>query len=142
MNKNVIKQWDCYKNDLENYFKITPMSSYDEYDTLLVAIINEVLNKGENSLNLDIEKITKVDDGEYQGTLLFIIPNKTYQPYIWEYWITWVGYGSCSGCDTMLGITEYGTGIPNENQVKDFMTLSLHMIQQLNSLHNIYENDI
>ena len=68
--------------------------------------------------------------------------NKTYQPYIWEYWITWVSYGSCSGCDTMLGITEYGTGIPNENQVKDFMTLSLHIIQQLNSLHNIYENDI
>ena len=43
-------------------------------------------------------------------------------------------YGSCSGCDTLLGINEYEDGLPNEEQVKDYMTLCLHLIQKLKPL--------
>ena len=45
--------------------------------------------------------ITMIDDGDYQGTLLFLIPFNTYQPSAYEYLMTHVYYGSCSGCDAL-----------------------------------------
>src|ERR1051326_7197 len=48
------------------------------------------------------EKIHVIDDGDYQGTLLFVIPEDGYQPH--DYWYVKIGYGSCSGCDTLEAI--------------------------------------
>ena len=40
-----------------------------------------------------------------------------------------VGYGSCSGCDTLEGIRHYNDDKPTEEQVRDYMTLALHIVQ-------------
>ena len=72
---------------------------------------------------LDLEKITEIDNGDYQGTLLFLIPFDTYQPFEYEYLMTFVGYGSCSGCDTLQSIQHGYHQKLTEGQVNDFMTL-------------------
>jgi len=82
----------------------------------------------------DSKKITVIDDGDYQGTKIFIIPQDTYQPSIEDYLITDTYYGSCSGCDTLQGIIGYSDDPPTEEQVKDYMMLSLHLIQKLRKL--------
>ena len=72
---------------------------------------------------LDCEKISVINNGDYQGTLLFLIPFNTYQPDASDYLMTHVGYGSCSGCDALERIRMYGSGAPSEQQVADFMGL-------------------
>lgn len=58
---------------------------------------------------------------DYQGTLLYMIPFDTYQPNESEYLMTYVGYGSCSGCDTL----QYIQMCVNKDDlcINDFMTL-------------------
>lgn len=75
------------------------------------------------------DKIHKIDDGDYQGTLLFLIPSVTYQPH--KYWYVFIHYGSCSGCDTFTAIKDYCDDPPSESQIEDYMTLTLHIVQGL-----------
>jgi hypothetical protein len=97
----------------------------------------------ENFDNWDIEKINEIDDGHYQGTLLFIIPKNTYQPSVSDYCFTSVSYGSCSGCDTLQSIIysyEYDDNEDEletytEKQVDLLMLLALHLVQKLKFLH-------
>lgn len=71
----------------------------------------------------DFENIHEIDDGEYQGTLLFVIPEHTYQPR--DYWLVKVGYGSCSCCDTLKAVLEE----PECEMAKGLKTLAMHMVQ-------------
>jgi hypothetical protein len=77
----------------------------------------------------DPARIHVIDDGDYQGTLLFIISGSGYQPS--RFWSIKVSYGSCSGCDTFESIREYGSGPLSEQQVQDYWTLMLHMVQRM-----------
>lgn len=97
------------------------------YKDLVYLIVKNIFNNGQDRLNRiwDAEKITEIDDGDYQGTLLFTIPEDTYQPSPHQYLMTYVDYGSCSGCDTLLNVQMY---IPYEGDVpdssiNDFLTL-------------------
>ncbi len=75
--------------------------------------------------------MTVIDNGDYQGTQIFIVPLNTYQPRAEDYVYTNTYYGSCSGCDTLLAILDYDTDKkPSENQIKDYMTLALHLLQK------------
>ena len=75
--------------------------------------------------------MTVIDNGDYQGTQIFIIPINTYQPGVDEYVYTHTYYGSCSGCDTLQAIQSWdGDELPNEEQVKDYMELALHLLQK------------
>lgn len=78
----------------------------------------------------DFENIHEIDDGDYQGTLLYIISEKGYQPD--DYWYVKIGYGSCSCCDTLLSITEFRN---NDNEIlDDLMTLALHIVQGIKKM--------
>lgn len=79
---------------------------------------------------LDIEAITEIDNGDYQGTYIYIIPFDTYQPSEWEYLMTFAGYGSCSGCDTLQRIESLGDydAPPNDVQVKELLQLCKDII--------------
>ena len=74
----------------------------------------------------DSENFTTIDDGDYQGSLLFVIPERCYQPNAGNYLMTYVEYGSCTCCDTMLAIL-----CDSNTRVDDLMTLALHMIQHM-----------
>lgn len=104
---------------------------HPDYDDIVKAVIS-VINPENDYGKPSKEKLHKIDDGDYQGTLLYIIPEDTYQPS--DYWYVKVGYGSCSGCDTLETIRNYDDSPPNDEQIKDYMTLALHVVQGLKKL--------
>lgn len=134
MDKIIIERWDKYKGDLEHYFRTTRMEEYSDYKTIVAKIIELVLNGDKYAYPLFNADFTVIDNGDYQGTQIFIIHEETYQPDECEYWVTHNDYGSCSGCDTLLGIIQDDDDLPNEDQIKGLMTLSLHIIQRLKRL--------
>ena len=149
MIKEFAEAWNQNKGSLENYFRNTEQSKYDNYLSILKKIIELVINPYLIDCDnfrlydgLNAEKITEIDNGNYQGTKLYIIPLDTYQPSIDNYLLTYVEYGSCSACDTLQKIQmetfysneyEYGTK-PNKQQVEDYMKLALNLVQRLKFL--------
>lgn len=78
------------------------------------------------SEGLDPERIQNVDWGHYQGTLVFVIGEAGCQPE--NHFGVSVGYGSCSGCDTMAAICEMEAG---KEKVDVLMREILHLVQGL-----------
>ena len=128
----IIKKWEENKLKLEEYFKTTKQEQYTDYKTIVQKIFELIINTSEDNYeNFAIGKMTVIDDGHYQGTQIFIIPKDTYQPSAEDYIVTDTYYGSCSGCDTLQRISSYDDGLPSESQVKDYMTLALHLVQKM-----------
>lgn len=143
MIQEFVNAWEKRKDDLENYFSKNPQGKYDSYETLVKLIFQFVINAEITEecgmTAYDINRIHVIDDGDCQGTQLFIIPKDVYQPSPDDYVITTVFYGSCSGCDTLLNINCYEEGIPSEQQVKDYMTLCLHLVQNMKTIYTYKE---
>ena len=102
------------------------------YLDLVKLSFDIILNDGSlSTARLDLDKITKVDDGDYQGTLLFLIPFDTYQPTEYEYLMTYINYGSCSVCDVLQSIQDCIGDHKKltKEQVDDFMTLCKGILQ-------------
>lgn len=144
---NFIKAWEENKGQLENYFRTHEQKEYCEsYKDILSKVIEFVLNpylekidkpKLNNISDDDYGSIKIVDFGDYQGTLILTFSEDEYQPSVTETYYTSVCYGSCSGCDTLQGIYQYEDDeLPNESQIKDYMTLSLHLIQNMKRFDN------
>src|SRR5699024_3852653 len=134
MIQSIISQWDKNKGNLEKWFRKTNQEELT-YEEIVKAIFTHVIKALPNEWGMedefDIDKMTVIDDGYYQGTQIFIIPRCMYQPDTSDYLMTDNYYGSCSGCDTLLSISEYGGGTPSEEQVKKYISLSLNLVQSL-----------
>jgi hypothetical protein len=103
----------------------------DAYIDIVKAVVDVI--KGEGTYGEpDATRIHQIDDGDYQGTLVFVIAGGGYQP--WEYWYVKVGYGSCSGCDTLERIRDYSENPPTKEQLDAYMTLALHIVQGFKSM--------
>lgn len=108
MIKYALKKWSENKDALRNAIQQTEKDKrctwdYEEIVKLVCRyIFNENVSREEPMINVD--GITMIDNGDYQGTLLFMLPFDAYQPAEYEYLMTYVGYGSCSGCDTLQSI--------------------------------------
>lgn len=104
----------------------------DDYKEVVKAVV-EVLSAASNDYEKpDPERIHEIDDGAYQGTLVYVIGGSGYQPS--RYWYVKVSYGSCSGCDTLQAISSYSSEPPNDSQVSEYMTLALHIVQGLREM--------
>lgn len=124
-------QWNKNKDKLEAAFRETDLSTLSGYQTIFEMIIQYILNDNDEcNLTWDTEKITRVDDGDYQGTMLFVIPLDTYQPSADEYLMAQVGYGSCSGCDTFQNIQPWDSYNPDE-VIPQFMSLAADIISSI-----------
>ena len=125
MLKILVRRWDENKDKLQQELATRTGLNHCEYLDLVKLTFEVIFNSSAeadyNSLNLN--SVTEINNGDYQGTLLYLIPFNTYQPCEFEYLMTYVGYGSCSGCDTLLSIQGYGDELLSEWQVKEFMTL-------------------
>lgn len=104
------------------------------YEDILKAILAELKGASEYD-DPDPKGVTCITLGSYQGDYLFIIKAQ------WRNacWYVKVGYGSCSGCDTVQSIqwnrsTGERTDVPNNKQLDEYMTLALHIIQGLKVL--------
>jgi hypothetical protein len=131
MISSIIEQWENNKSKLENYFRTTDQYEYCGYKQIVEKLFELCITNADEHCGFNIERITVIDDGDYQGTKLFIIPKDTYQPSVDDYITTHTYYGSCSGCDTLQSICGYDYGLPTEEQVKLYMTLALHLVQKL-----------
>lgn len=131
MIKEFVERWEKNKETIRNSLTKHPNSYVD-----LVKLVIQNITDSEYKYKLapDPERIHSIDDGDYQGTLLFIIPDKGYQPS--TYYSVFINYGSCSGCDTLQAIIghEFSDSIPNEDQKNRYMTLCLHVVQKLKIL--------
>jgi len=125
MVKKFIKRFNERKNEISERFSEKHPGNYMD----VVKTVIETLSRGEKNGWPDPRRINEIDDGDYQGTLLYVIPKIGYQPSI--YWYVKVGYGSCSGCDELRYIRDYSPDKPTAQQVHDYTTLALRIVQGL-----------
>ena len=98
-----------------------------DYEYLVKQVVKYILNTEKEEW--DIDNIVVINDGDYQGTLLFIIPRLTYQPSEHDYIMTHVNYGSCSGCDTLQAIQDHPL-------INDYMTLCRGLVCNMINPYN------
>lgn len=139
MLKNFVNAWDKNKGELENYFRTHPLSDYYFNYTNLVKLLFDMVINPEMEYEFDRyrtgdDEIHVIDDGDYQGTYIFLLHKDTYQPGVSDYIYTSVWYGSCSGCDTLQSICSYAddTDFATEEQIEGYMELCLHLLQNCN----------
>jgi hypothetical protein len=125
--KKFVKAWFAKMHEVKSTFEA---KHPDEYIDVVRAVIEAISDDEYDSP--DPQRIHQIDDGDYQGTLVFVIAAKGYQPS--RYWYCRVGYGSCSGCDTLQAIAGYSGEPPTDDQVKQYMTLALHVVQGLREM--------
>lgn len=139
MLKYCYEKWNKNKDKLENALRNDTKIGHHSYSDLLKITVDHILNDDENYRiwgNWNTKRITQIDDGDYQGTLLFLIPSNTYQPSEGEYLMTYIGYGSCSGCDVLQAIQPWEDGLPSEDTVKDYMALCKDFITNMIKPYN------
>lgn len=136
MLKYCYKKWEENKSILEERLRTCGQLSRCGYVDLLKMTVECILNSNEQGVKWDSEEITVIDNGDYQGTLLFLIPEATYQPCEYEYLMTYVGYGSCSGCDTLQAIQTWGESDVNDETIEEFMTLCRHLVTNMVKPYN------
>lgn len=128
--------WCANKDKLRDYFKSAKQSEYDSYLKIVKKLFEIVINPNMEYEYFNVKAIKEIDDGDYQGTLLYLIPLDIYHPAPYEYLVTYVYYGSCSGCDTLLRISGYDNGFPTDSQVDGYMVLALHILQHTKWLYD------
>ena len=140
MIKYCLQKWDTNKEKLREFLRTSKELNDCNYLNLVAAVVEYILNPSDNDYDYrwDYKNITEIDNGDYQGTLLFLIPLDKYQPMENEYLITYVGYGSCSGCDTLMSIQECWNGDDclTETQVEDFMILCKDILTNIKKPYN------
>ena len=129
-----VAAWNKNKSNLEEFFRTHKQSEYSEYKDLVKLVFDIVINpEMENDRKrYYTDDIHEIDDGDYQGTAIFILCRRVYQPEISDYVCTNTYYGSRSGCDTLMAINDEGylEDLPSDDQVSDYMTLCMHLLQR------------
>lgn len=134
MIQHYVKLWNERKHILEEHFKETDLT--DDYDEIVKALFEYVLIETPKQYpdKHDVDNMVIIDHGSYQGTRIYFVPFKTYQPTEKDYIYLGVDYGSCSGCDALQSICRYEYNKPNDEQLKDLMMLCLHLVQSIKYL--------
>lgn len=127
-----IERFQEIKLDLLEQFCQKEPESYEDIfkQTIKMMFENSEDSYSCNSETPDYERITVIDNGDYQGTLVFVVASKSYQPN--DYWVSTVDYGSCSGCDTFQAYCTYGDD-PKES-APHMLTMALHMIEAMKKI--------
>ena len=127
----MIRQYvDAFRENKEQFEKwVESVEEEITYMDILKQVINLCLNE------LDEDKITEIDNGDYQGTLIYLIPRNCYQPMVSDYVYTSVSYGSCSGCDTLLAAQNWDYCNVKYN-VDMVTTIALHLVENMKWLED------
>ena len=129
--KMIQKIVDKYMENKDITEKIFTEKHPASYEDVVKATIMAINNTDDYGLP-DPNRIHSINDGDWQGTLVFIIAETGYQPS--NYWAVSVYYGSCSGCDTLQAICGYDDNPPTAIQIKDYMSLALNIVQRLKEI--------
>ena len=134
MTRIMKERWDANKDKLRDALAERTDLNHCNYEDLVNLAFEVIYNTDANETGyqvLNLNNITVVDDGDYQGTVVFLIPFDTYQPSEHEYIMTYIGYGSCSVCDALQGVqswSNYGKEKPTEEQLDGFMDICRDLI--------------
>lgn len=132
MLKVMKKCWDLNKNKLRDTLASRTDLNSCGYEDLVKLTFDNIYNSSNRGygMKLNTDCITVINDGDYQGTLLFAIPFDTYQPDESEYILTYIGYGSCSGCDALQAAQSYSWEEEKltPEQLADFMCICKDLI--------------
>ena len=141
MIKYCFEKWDKNKEKLrENLINDSSIASCN-YFHLLEKVVTFILNDGENNKEWFEDSITEINNGDYQGTLLFLIPKFTEQPEEYQYLMTFVNYGSCSGCDTLMSLQDDELAEIIDN-IDGYMSLCEHLVCNMIKPYNYgWRND-
>ena len=129
MIQEFVDRFESNKATLAARFAEQHPQSYAELVNAVVSVV-----AGDDYGHMDVSRIHEINDGDYQGTLVYVIAGSGYQPS--NYWYVMVSYGSCSGCDTLQAIAGYTDDKPTQRQVDDYMTLALHIVQGLKGMND------
>lgn len=146
----IIRKWEKNKEKLESAIRQDEEINDCSYDYLVKLVVHYILNNGDemsdkysytDKIYWNENQIRMIEDGDCQGTQIFIIPRVTHQPDCEDYLFTYQSYGSCSGCDTLQKIQcmeweldvacNYTRTLPTEVQVKDYALLCQHLISNM-----------
>ena len=128
MIREVIDLWIERKGILQKAIECTDMADVS-YRELVKLIAIHIIGIDEEDLVL-----VEADTDDYQGCNCYLFCEKHCTCY--DFYTALAYYGSCSGCDTILGITGYEAGMPDSGQVKDFMDLCLDLVQSIKQPYN------
>lgn len=133
MIERFVKYWEANKEHIRSDFR-------QEWPINYAAIVRKVVENmrpdGDDGPYLskkcpDPDRIHQIDDGDYQGTLIYVIGATGYQPS--TYWSVCVDYGSCSGCDALEAIRDY-TDEHSESALDQLMQLALNIVQGIRQI--------
>lgn len=128
MIEEFVKYWEAHKDNLKLWFEGKLVDGEEPtYKDIVVAIVDNVFNADDNYASFSTD-VVELDDGDYQGTKIFIIHRDIYEPDLDDYYYTSDYYGSCGGCDTLLGI--YETVPDDKEKVKLLMNVALNLLQR------------
>ncbi len=131
---SLVKRFYANRDTLREIFASSYPDGYGDIVAKTVALIAGTEYSDDND-GLDSTRITAIDHGDSQGTILYVIAAKGYQPS--TFWTVAVGYGSCSVCDTFQAIRDNDSrdydsrDKPTAQQVDSYMSLALHIIQSI-----------
>ena len=130
MLKVLVEKWEKNRDKLRHELETRTDIRGMEYKDLVKLTFGVIYNDNEEVSRVNVKRITEINDGSFQGTLLYLIPLDWYQPSENEYLMTYVGYGSCSGCDTLQSIFsfDYDEGVLKAKQVAELMVLCKDII--------------
>lgn len=130
MIKEFVDLWDKKKDELKSVLSEKHPESYTD---LVKEVIKILSDESEYSDTPDPNRVHLIDDGDYQGTQVFVIGATGYQPS--DYWYVKMSYGSCSGCDSLQAIhSDSYEDKPIESQVTQYMDMALHIVQGLKKM--------
>jgi hypothetical protein len=130
MIQKFVDRFMARREELEKRFAAMPDGPSD-YKQIVKEVVRVICDVDEYSTP-DEGRIHEINDGDYQGTLLYVIGSNDYQPS--TYWAVKVAYGSCSGCDTLESIRSYSDESPSADQLAQYMALALHIVQGLKEI--------
>ena len=110
MLKILATKWSKNQHNLKKYFEhnYKQLNNFS-YKDIVKITFEQIFNCDCEDVwdKLNLEKVIEIDHGDYQGTLIFVIPFNTYQPGPSQYLMTYLSYGSCSCCDTLQSLQAY-----------------------------------
>ena len=127
MISEIIADFEANKNRIKGKLSEVHPSDYTQLVLWVFGCIGATGNDNWLRAKPDLDRIMVINNGGYQGNQLFIAPERNGD----GFYLVCVGYGSCSGCDTLEGIRKYQEGRPTIQQTEDYMTLCLHIAQKI-----------
>ena len=134
------RKWNTNRYILENKLRKADLCNIDYVGLLkmtIECIFNEESTRSFFDPKFNTESITEIDDGDYQGTLLYIIPEQWYQPSEYQYFMTYIAYGSCCCCDLLQSIQPSYISDVTDETIKDFMSLCRTFVANMIKPYNI-----